>query len=153
MLRSSAVIEALFLIIIVAALVFGSTHSCADVSAVATGFSYHNKRQYNFNENNSGVGVRFNQEGYDIQLGQYKNSYYRQSSYVLIDSYADNGYIKLGTFAALLTGYEKEYKRFTPALGLMLRYNVARTDATVRYIPSDGIKNSSVISIEAAYTF
>jgi hypothetical protein len=92
---------------------------------------------YRFNQVNLGVGLRasFDDE-LSVQIGTYRNSYYRQTAYLALNympiKYGD---FKAGAFVAVVTGYGKQHV----GGGLIASYQITKNVALeATFIPKAG---------------
>lgn len=102
-----------------------------------------------WNEENTGFGVRYAAGNFAAQAGFFRNSFARQTNYVIADYLpARLGGFSAGGFAGAATGYITD-----PLLvgGLTVRYEVSRFGAAVRYLPQKGEGTVAVYALEFSY--
>jgi len=130
--------------------------SAQEISIVPHGFSKHANSSRSYNENNWGVGVRFNYKDFAIQAGNYKNSIRGNSSYLLVDwnlvEYETISCIKLegGPFIGAATGYSQPV---TPIGGLQAAVKCKNFFVRFRVVPDLYYNARAVGTLELGYTF
>ena len=108
--------------------------------------SYHFDRSQKWNEKNYGVGYRYQRsDGWSYQTGIYRNSYFRDAVYVIVQRewYLQHG-LRVGGFAGFVTGYDVPV-----AAGLMVSAN----NLTMRFVPPVGSQTSGVVAFELSKRF
>lgn len=127
----------------------GSTH------LVIHGLSHHFHARPNgqaWNEVNTGVGLR-RDLGSDLsgQIGAYRNSLDRTSTYALIDyTPLTIGPVSAGGFIGAATGYVPSVR---PMAGAVIRVDAGRFTPAVRLIPKVPGNKSASVALELAYRF
>jgi hypothetical protein len=107
---------------------------------------------YRFNQVNLGVGLRasFDDE-LSVQVGTYRNSYYRQTAYLALNymliKFND---FKVGSFVAVVTGYGKQHV----GGGLIASYQITKNVALeATFIPKAGKGTTYAVGTQAVYSF
>jgi hypothetical protein len=96
---------------LIIAIISYSTSNASELSIVAHGFSKH-LHNHNFNEQNYGGALRYEYNDFALQVGAYRNSVRRDSTYAGIDwsplRYNTKTYIsyEAGTYVGAATGYK-----------------------------------------------
>lgn len=134
-----------------AVLIAATAH--AETQLIASGFSYHTDQSDKPNQDNHGAGISFDLHGHEIQLGQYKNSWYHRSRYVVNNRLAFNWHnVKAGWFCGVADGYPVG-TGIVPAIGGMVRINWHSVALTLRALPIMETKNSAVFTAELGIKF
>jgi hypothetical protein len=127
------------------ALIFFHPANAQTHSAVLHTVSYHFDRSQNWNEQNYGIGYRYQHNNHwSFQGGFYDNSYGRWTRYAVVQHEWRIFGIQAGAFAGFVTGYN------TPvAAGLM----ASSKHFTLRLVPPVGSQTSGVIAFELTKAF
>ncbi len=106
-----------------------------------------------WNERNFGLGYRrVYSDDLSVQVGAYRNSQYRVSTYAMADwtPLAVAG-ARLGASIGAVTGYD--IGSVIPAASAVARVTVDRLSMTVRYLPPWVPKFTSVVALEFSWRF
>lgn len=110
------------LVIIITTLIFGySSNTLSSEVWLNTHLaSYHHQAQYEYNENNLGLGISYPlSPEFDLVTGFYENSYNKTSYYAGYRRHtADNYGFSVGISAVVVTGYEDT--RYTSASAIVM---------------------------------
>lgn len=126
-----------------------------EVHLIAHGLSWHNHSHTSagdpYNQSNPGMGLRADLAAlvptFSVQVGGYRNSYQRHSTYALADwTPWAWGPIKAGAFAGAATGYPAFEGRLMPAAGVIVRATWGRLSAALRASP--GKESRGVAALE-----
>lgn len=96
-----------------------------------------------FNENNSGIGIRWQIENFlDTSIGFFKNSYDNTTVYVGGEIHTPRTYfVSVGLMAAFVTGYTGNIPTPTPILALpIMQIGVPQFGIRVGYMPLGKVK-------------
>lgn len=130
----------------------GVAHAASgDYSLVVHGASYHTvKRQSGpaWNQVNPGMGLRYElDDTLSVQVGAYKNSYYRKSIYAGLDwTPIKMGRVELGGFIGGATGYAEKAGVLG---GGLVRWQGDKVSIGVRIVPA----KCSIFTFEIGYRF
>ena len=117
-----------------------------ELSVVGHGFSKH-LDNHNFNERNYGVGLRYENENYGLQMGGYRNSLRKESFYAGMDVSPINFNIdgcfnfQAGLFAGGATGYKYTV---TPMAGAQAAIRCKDLFVRIRVMP-DPYYNAKIV--------
>jgi len=114
-------------------------------SAVLHVGSYHFDRSQDWNEQNYGLGYRYQYNAnWSYQTGFYKNSYSRDTLYAIVQHEWRIFGVQAGAFAGFVTGYDAPI-----AAGLM----ASSKNFTLRLVPPISSQTTGVISLELNKAF
>jgi hypothetical protein len=142
------------LAIVLASLLALNSVKADELSAIAHGFSYH-LDNHGFNQDNYGVGLRFERDDIGIQTGTYYNSVRKDSVYALVDwsplQTESFGCFKAeaGLFAGATTGY---LHPVIPVAGLQSAIKCGNVFARVRVAPDPYYNSKIVGAVELGLT-
>ena len=129
----------------------------ADLHVVVHGASWHAKdlRDYDgqpYNERNPGVALRADlATSWSVQGGIYRNSYDRDSGYVVVDwTPLPVGPLRAGLFAGVTHNYPINDFGVTGAGGAVLRWQADRLSIALRGVPRTP-KTAGAVAIEAGW--
>jgi hypothetical protein len=127
-------------------MVFSASDARAQDRIVLHTVSYHENRDYDYNEVNLGLGYRHQLgNGWSAQAGVYRNSYRKTTAYLIGQKeWRVFGDIHAGVFAGLASGYNQPV-----AAGLMASLN----GITIRAVPPIGGGTSGVVALELTKAF
>ena len=132
--------------IVLASLLAINSVKADELSAIGHGFSYH-LDNHNFNQENYGVGLRFERDDIGVQAGTYYNSVRKDSAYALVDWSPLQTELfgcfkaEAGLCAGATTGY---LHPVIPVAGLQSSIKCGNVFARVRVAP-DLYYNSKVV--------
>jgi hypothetical protein len=135
-----------FVFAVLIGLVFSANPVYAQDRLVLHTVSYHENRDYDYNEVNLGVGYRHQLgNGWSAQTGVYRNSYRKTTVYLIGQKeWRVFGDVHVGAFAGLASGYNQPV-----AGGLMASLN----GITLRFVPPIGGGTSGVVALELTKAF
>lgn len=119
------------------------------------GISQHDKPRTNgkpWNEKNYGAGLRYQfDEDWGVQGGAYRNSYDRQSKYLMLQyTPLHLGAVHVGTFAGYVDGYGLDYPL---GAGVMATVQGDRLSLTARLVPKTKWGHATALSLELGFRF
>jgi hypothetical protein len=130
-----------------------ATAKAQEVSIIGHGFSKH-LQNYNHNERNYGIGLRYEKGEYALQVGDYYNSLRKNSFYVGMDWSPIHTNItgclnfESGLYAGGATGYS--YK-ITPIAGVQAAFKCKNVFIRVRAMPDVFYHSKAVGAIEFGF--
>lgn len=132
-----------------------SIASAGELHLQLHGISEHDKPRTNgkpWNEKNYGAGLRYQfDETWGVQAGAYRNSYDRQSKYLLLQHTPLHlGPVHVGFFAGYLDGYDTAHPLGAGALATL---QGDRLSLTARLVPRSKWTNTAVVSLELGFRF
>lgn len=125
-----------------------------ELLAIAHGFSYH-LYNHDFNQQNYGVGLRFERDDIGVQVGAYNNSLRKDGVYAVVDWSPLQTELfgcfkaEAGIFAGATTGY---LYPITPVAGLQSAVKCSNVFARVRVAPDPYYNSKAVGAIEIGVT-
>jgi len=125
-----------------------------ELSAIAHGFSYH-LDNHNFNQQNYGVGLRFERDDFGVQVGAYNNSLRKDGVYAIVDWSPLRTELfgcftaEAGVFAGATTGY---LYPVSPVAGLQSAIKCGKVFARVRVAPDPYYNSKAVGAVEVGIT-
>lgn len=140
-------------IIVIITTLFLTPAYADEISIIGHGFSKH-LENYNHNESNYGIGLRYEKGEYALQVGDYYNSIRKNSFYVGMDWSPIHTNItgclnfESGLYAGGVTGYS--YK-VTPMAGVQAAFKCKNVFIRVRAMPDILYHSKAVAAVEFGF--